>query len=94
MENANSVSTPMEKCLLTEEVDDGLIDISYKETVGCLFGCCNSPWYCLYCNQVSQFLEQPRQKHWSMIKRKSTSMYYWSWNPLQSCWKNWWTWSF
>jgi len=22
MENANSVSTPMEKCLLTEEVDD------------------------------------------------------------------------
>jgi len=49
MENANSVSTPKEKCLSTEEIDDDLIDFSYREAVGCLFDYCNSPRHCLCC---------------------------------------------
>lgn len=72
MENANSVFTPIERCQLTEEVADAeTTDAPYREAVGCLIylAVATRPDIAFAVGYVSQFLEKPKEQHWTMVKR-------------------------
>lgn len=88
MEEAVPISISMERCQLTEEADDKLIDVPYREAVGCLMYLTVATRFDIAyaVNHVSQFLKEPRQKHWAMIKQILKYIRYnWSWNSLQGC---------
>lgn len=71
MEDANPVTTPIEKIVLEEEeASNELSGVPYRETVGCLLylAVATRPDIAFAVSYVSQFLEKPKQKHW-MMKR-------------------------
>ncbi|KMQ81695.1 retrovirus-related gag-pol polyprotein, partial [Lasius niger] len=72
MEGAKPVSTPIEKSVLTEEVaSTELTAAPYREAVGCLMylAVATRLDISFAVNYVSQFLEKPEEKHWTMVKR-------------------------
>ncbi|KMQ87258.1 retrovirus-related pol polyprotein from transposon tnt 1-94 [Lasius niger] len=71
MEDANPVSTAIEKCQLMEEADEELTDVPYREAVGCLMylAVATRLDIAYAVNYASQFLEKPGQQHWAIIKQ-------------------------
>lgn len=72
MEQANSVSTPIEKCQITgEEENANTANVPYREAVECLMhlAVATRPDIAFAVSYVSQFLKNPEDRHWSMIKR-------------------------
>ena len=71
MEEANSVSTPMERCQLTEEADEETTKAPYREAVGCLIylAVATRPDIAFAVGCASKFLESPKEQHWTMVKR-------------------------
>lgn len=72
MEEAKPVSTPIEKgSIITEEPSDEMTIAPYREAVGCLMylAVATRPDITYAVNYVSQFLERPLQRHWTMVKR-------------------------
>lgn len=72
LEDANPVSTAIEKGQLSNiDVDEELINIPYREAVGCLMylAVATRPDIAYAVNFASQFLEKPGQQHWAIVKR-------------------------
>lgn len=71
MEDANPVSVPIEKCQLIEDSGGALINVPYREAIGCLMylAVATRPDIAYVVNYASQFLEEPKQKHWILVKR-------------------------
>jgi hypothetical protein len=72
MDSANSVSTPIEKCKplgITEESTS--TSAPYREAVGCLMylAVATRPDIAFAVAYVSRFLEKPKERHWSAVKR-------------------------
>lgn len=72
MEEANCTSTPMDKSHQAgEEINVKITAAPYREAVGSLMylAVCTRPDITYAVNYVSQFLEKPKERHWTMIKR-------------------------
>jgi hypothetical protein len=72
MDSANPVSTPIEKCEplgITEESTS--TSAPYREAVGCLMylAVATRPDIAFAVAYVSRFLEKPKERHWSAVKR-------------------------
>jgi hypothetical protein len=72
MDSANPVSTPIEKCEplgITEESTS--TSAPYREAVGCLMylAVATRPDIAFAVGYVSRFLEKPKERHWSAVKR-------------------------
>lgn len=72
MEQANSVSTPIEKCQMTrEEENANTANVPHREAVGCLMhlAVATHPDIAFAVSYVSQFLKNPEDQYWSIVKR-------------------------
>jgi hypothetical protein len=72
MDSANPVSTPIEKCeLLGITEESSSTSAPYREAVGCLMylAVATRPDIAFAVGYVSRFLEKPKERHWSAVKR-------------------------
>ena len=73
MQDSNPVTTPIEKCCLSagEVANSKLTTAPYREAVGCLMylAVATRPDIAFAVSHVSQYLEKPEERHWSMVKR-------------------------